>query len=346
MVDFRQVVDVAAVPVVVVDQHRKIVFASQKANSIFGALAVDADIHDYFPKGANFKKLIKRAVKNEGGSTTDITTNSPALNEYRVTAKRLPHDKGDVLVAMTFVDRTPMRAAKSMRSDFVANVSHEIRSPLTALSGFIESLQSIDGVDDETRALFLNLMEKEADRMKNLVADLLSLSKVEAKEAQALRKSVDIALLLEQAHEAVLRIAETRGKRLTLDIPSDLPPVLGKFDDLIRVFINLLENAVNYSCEDGAISFTATAVNGDNPLGKPAIRIDVTDQGEGIPKEDIPRLTERFYRVDKSRSRDVGGTGLGLAIVKHVLVRHRGVLEIESTPGVGSTFSVYLPVTA
>jgi len=266
--------------------------------------------------------------------------------EYTVTANILDPtlNSSDTLFVLTFEDQTPVRTAKSMRSDFVANVSHEIRSPLTAISGFVESLQDAEDMDAETRRFFLGLMEKEVARMTNLVTDLLSLSKVEAKESREVTKRANIIQILQQAYESVSGLANERGKKVELRIAAELPDVLGKRDDLLRVFINLLENAINYSRKIGVVSLTAQVVDGDNPLSRKAICISVTDEGEGIPEAEIPRLTERFYRVDKSRSRNVGGTGLGLAIVKHILVRHRGKLVIESTLGVGSTFSVYLPV--
>ncbi|MGB0506817.1 MAG: sensor histidine kinase [Pikeienuella sp.] len=168
-----------------------------------------------------------------------------------------------------------------MRSDFVANVSHEIRSPLTALSGFVESLQDSEGIDEDTRDLFLGLMAKETERMKNLVSDLLSLLNVEVKESRVLTNSVNVAQVLEQANEAVSVLVDRRGKRLDLDIEYELPPILGKIDDLVRVFINLLENALNYSSDNGSVYLTANAVRKDNPLKKPAICITVRDEGEG-----------------------------------------------------------------
>lgn len=344
IVDFKSIVENIAVPVVVVDRHRVIVYLNQRAASRLGDMVVGADIDDHFQNGPRFRKLIKRVMKDDTARKTVATVNGVVQREYLMTAGKLTTKKGEILISLAFEDRTPLLAAKSMRSDFVANVSHEIRSPLTALSGFVEALQDDNEIDRETRTLFLSLMAKETERMKNLVVDLLSLSKVEAKEARTLRNSVDVAQALDQAHEAVSILADRRGKRLELAIEPNLPQVLGKLDDLIRVFINLFENAINYSHEGGVVTLSARIVGKPNPLRKRAIRIDVTDEGEGIPKDEISRLTERFYRVDKSRSRDAGGTGLGLAIVKHVLVRHKGVLEIESTPGVGSTFSVYLPV--
>ena len=231
-----------------------------------------------------------------------------------------------------------------MRSDFVANVSHEIRSPLTAITGFIETLQNTAQDDPQAQAHFLELMAKEAGRMGHLVTDLLSLSQVEVKQRRRPKKTVDPDLIITQALAATRQLADRRGMTLVYQAPDTLPGHPGQHDDLVRVFVNLLENAINYGREGSKIQITARVEGRANPLKQDAISISVKDQGEGIPAAEIPRLTERFYRVDKSRSRNVGGTGLGLAIVKHVLVRHRGKLVIESEVGQGSTFSVYLPL--
>ncbi len=346
MLNFADVIEGLSVPVLVVERDGSVVFANPEAQKIFSTLNVGDSAQDLSLNEDAIPALLQKSEDAGGGASAKINDASTAQREYKVTAKRLagrPQEQAERYV-LTFEDLTPLRDAKSMRSDFVANVSHEIRSPLTAISGFVESLQDADDIDEETRQMFHGLMGKEVARMTNLVADLLSLSKVEVKERRTLKRMVNIGQVLQQACETVAGLAAERGRSIVRQSGDGLPEVLGKPDDLMRVFINLLENAINYSRPNGTITLMDEVVGSDNPLGRQAICISVRDEGEGIPAGEISRLTERFYRVDKSRSRNLGGTGLGLSIVKHILVRHRGRLTIESTPGVGSTFRVYLPV--
>lgn len=344
-IQFAELAKKIGVPVLVVDDTGTILFANDKCLAELPKASAGENIKASFSKGSVLLKRLDKLSSTKVLPKLKLQTKGQVSREYNITASALetpPHDGARFL--LTLEDLTPLRLAKSMRSDFVANVSHEIRSPLTAISGFVESLQDADDIDDETRALFLGLMAKEVDRMTNLVSDLLSLSQVEVKERKALKRSADIRQILLHACETVSVLAAESGKDIDVQIRDSLPEVLGKTDDLVRVFINLLENAINYSRPKSTIQLKASISNKSNPLRKKAICIAVTDESDGIAEAEIPRLTERFYRVDKSRSRNVGGTGLGLAIVKHILVRHRGKLVIESTQGRGSTFSVYLPI--
>ena len=253
-------------------------------------------------------------------------------------------DNEEKIAIVTLRDLTPLKEAKVMRSDFVANVSHEIRSPLTAISGFIETLQGPAGDDIDKRSKFLGVVEKETQRVKNLVADLLSLSQVEAKEKRSISTMVDPNILLQGAFDAMQPFATAANKQLKLNIHNVLPQLSGNQENLHRVLINLIENAINYSDDAETISIEAALTENENDFALPALKISIVDKGEGIDLNEIPRLTERFYRVDKSRSRNKGGTGLGLAIVKHILVRHKGILSIDSVKGEGSSFNVFLPL--
>ncbi|PHQ94325.1 MAG: hypothetical protein COB40_12475 [Marinosulfonomonas sp.] len=341
-----EIINAVSVPIVVLDADLIVVATNKSAYNVFSGLSVGIPVAQAISKKRSFITRLRDALENPTEKRLTLRTKEGFGQEFSITIKPLNLDETGVRtrLLLTFEDRSALKDAKSMRSDFVANVSHEIRSPLTAITGFIETLQSTAQDDPQAQAHFLELMAKEAGRMGHLVTDLLSLSQVEVKQRRRPKKTVDPNLIITQAMAAVHQLAKKQGMSLVYQAQNTLPALPGQHDDLVRVFINLLENAINYGRAGGEIQVTALAQTGANPLGQAAISISVRDQGEGIPAADIPRLTERFYRVDKSRSRNVGGTGLGLAIVKHVLVRHRGKLVIESTPGQGSTFSVYLPL--
>jgi len=273
----------------------------------------------------------------------------PADSRYSqqdATGERLYHVRitGQALGAILhFADISHIGAAAGLRRDFVANVSHELRTPLTALMGFIETLQGAARDDPQARARFLTIMQDEAQRMNRLVADLLSLSKVEAEERQRPGGSVDLRRVIEAACEALKPQAERLGARFEITGLLGPLPLPGDADQLTQVFLNLAENALKYGRPAQVVTLDISESSGPARAGTGGLRVDVIDQGAGIDAAHLPRLTERFYRIDSHRSREMGGTGLGLAIVKHILNRHRATLKISSIPGQGSTFSVLLP---
>jgi two-component system phosphate regulon sensor histidine kinase PhoR len=237
------------------------------------------------------------------------------------------------------VDRTGQHAAEKMRVDFVANASHELRTPLASILGYVETLADEAGDDPELRRRFLAIVFDEARRMERLVEDLMSLSRIEAEKFRELRAAVDLADLTQEACDALITTHGDRGEDIHLDIAEDLPPVTGDPIQLSQLIHNLIGNAMKYgrSGTPVEVSLWTQAQN---------VCLRVSDHGDGIPPEHLPRLTERFYRVDPGRSRSIGGTGLGLAIVKHIVERHRGRLDIASTVGVGTRVTVTLPAPA
>lgn len=321
----------------------QVVVANAVAQNTFGSLDPSSEIATMLSTKRSLQKRLRNTLDTGADSTASISVKQGAGSDYQITIRAIPIEVGldDTVLVLTFEDRSALRDVKAMRSNFVANVSHEIRSPLTAISGFVETLQGPAKDDEEARELFLSLMEKEVLRMRNLVRDLLSLSKVEVKERRPPQKTADPNHIILQAQETANAFAQKHGKSLVLDANGTLPKIMGHHDDLVRALINLLENAVVYSRQDGVVYLAAWLDTTSIPN---MICISVRDEGEGIPAAEIPRLTERFYRVDKSRSRNAGGTGLGLAIVKHIMARHRGRLDITSTLGQGSEFRMYLPV--
>jgi two-component system phosphate regulon sensor histidine kinase PhoR len=237
-----------------------------------------------------------------------------------------------------FVDRSEARAAEQMRVDFVANASHELRTPLSTLIGYTETLREQgDEIDAETRDRFLSVVHEEARRMQGVVEDLISLSRIEAEKFTAPTEAVDLRPLIDQALGSAQRIADERQSGLVREVDSDLPPIAADRSQILQLLDNLITNALRYGEPETPITVAAHAEG-------PMIHLSVTDQGEGIAPEHVKRVTERFYRVDTSRSRSLGGTGLGLSIVKHIVERHRGRLTIESELGRGTTVHVLLPV--
>jgi two-component system phosphate regulon sensor histidine kinase PhoR len=233
-------------------------------------------------------------------------------------------------------DLTREQQIERMRADFIANASHELRTPLAALSGFVETMQGAAKGDAKATKRFLDMMRVQADRMKRLIDDLLSLSRIEMSEHQRPSASVDLARATLHAADAMSDMAKTEGCELRVTVQEPLT-VAGNWDELVQVMQNLIENALKYGSSGKLIEIESRVANG-------MAEISVRDHGPGIAAEHIPRLTERFYRVNVNESRQRGGTGLGLAIVKHILNRHEGKLIIQSTLGKGSRFSVQLPL--
>ncbi|WP_261397851.1 ATP-binding protein [Maritimibacter alkaliphilus] len=261
---------------------------------------------------------------------------------YRVTCGLVTTAQGTAAL-VSFEDVTPVEQASQMRRDFVANVSHELRTPLTALLGFIETLRGPARNDEVARDRFLDIMHSEATRMERLVKDLLSLSRVESEERMRPTERVDLRGLLDGVCRTLGPLAEARGVELIEVFPEEAVIIAADADQLRQVFTNLIENAVKYGGSGGEVKVTMEAKPHLAALRGPGVTVTVADKGPGIELVHIPRLTERFYRVDSHRSREMGGTGLGLAIVKHIINRHRGRLRIESEPGQGASFSVILP---
>lgn len=263
---------------------------------------------------------------------------------YQITATPVKDGRG---VVLTLEDVSHVQAAGEMRRDFVANVSHELRTPLTALLGFIETLQGPARNDEKARTRFLGIMGREAQRMSRLIQDLLSLSRVEEGERLRPTGRADVAAILRSIRATLGPMGQDKGTVLTLTGAEASIPVQGDADQLSQVFYNLVENAIKYGGSAVDVRIETEAHNVE--LRAPAVRIVVADNGPGIDALHLPRLTERFYRVDNHRSREMGGTGLGLAIVKHIVGRHRGRMRIESETnpgsGQGTRFTVILPAT-
>jgi len=250
-----------------------------------------------------------------------------------------PADTKQRRIILVFHDITAIKQLEATRRDFVANVSHEIRTPLTAIRGYAETLR-MGAIDDRDRALqFLEVIERHSERLGRLTEDLLALSDLELGRAALQKAPMSIAAAIDTALD-VLRDKAMQGKvELHKDISAELPPIVADPDRMVQVLVNLIDNAVKFTRPGGRVTISAAA----QPT---QIELSVADTGEGVPGRDLPRLTERFYRVDQARSRELGGTGLGLAIVKHIVQAHGGSLRIESELGKGTTVHLLLPTSA
>jgi two-component system phosphate regulon sensor histidine kinase PhoR len=334
--DLRQIIErfqeaSAAIPdgIVVLDAANRIDWANARA---LAQLGLDLG-HD---RGQPIVNLVRQPEFHHYLETGDYGSSIVVASQRdpgRSLALQLVPFAADQKLLMSR-DVTELEAVGRMRRDFIANVSHELKTPLTVISGFVETLQDLD-LDDRQRARFLSLMREQAGNMQRLVADLLTLSSLESDENPLQEEWFDVVPLLLALSSDAKALSKGRH-RIALDI-GDAARVRGSRDELASAFGNLVSNAVRYTPADGSIGLAWRVEPGGDGV------FSVTDTGIGIPAENLPRLTERFYRVDRGRSRATGGTGLGLAIVKHVLIRHQAELAITSERGRGSTFTVRLP---
>jgi two-component system phosphate regulon sensor histidine kinase PhoR len=317
-------------PLIALDAARAAGRANAAARAAFGADVPAVLRHPLL------REAIDTAWRERVAQTAELKLAVPVARELHATVipfeTRLP-DGTQALVVLS--DRTRERAVEQMRADFVTNASHELRTPLASLMGFVETLRGPAADDPPAQQRFLGIMAEQAARMARLIDDLLSLSRIELTEHSPPAERIDLGALVGRVLAAFeVRLAERR-QRLAVEIAPGLPAVAADADQMAQVLTNLVDNAMKYGREGGTVSVALQpAANG--------VVLSVRDDGPGIARIHLPRLTERFYRVDKARSRGAGGTGLGLAIVKHIVNRHRGRLLIESDEGQGAMFSVFL----
>ncbi|SFS10291.1 ATP-binding protein [Yoonia litorea] len=333
-------IDALPMPVLLVGADDRVLAANPAVKDILGAYVL----------GQHFITAIRQpsvvaAIGEVRSSGAARHAEYMGRDGARDTRYRVSVAPAEADIVLTFEDQTATQEAGQMRRDFVANVSHELRTPLTALLGFIETLGGAARDDAVARDRFLGIMSREATRMTRLVDDLLSLSRVEEDERLRPKDQVDLETLLSSVIKGLEPQAQSADVTVTLDVQSQMGPITGDAGQLAQVFTNLIENAIKYGASGKAVTVSLLPPQMNTRLRSEAVEVTVTDQGDGIESHHIARLTERFYRVDNHRSREVGGTGLGLAIVKHIVNRHRGRLVIESSLGKGTKVSVFLPLS-
>jgi len=340
------VIDGLPDPLLILNGRREITLANRAARQLLGRTLTGRDI-TFALRQPHVLALVDKALVSATPGETELNLLAPVSRDFHVLVAPLqgaPSAAEQPAAALSLHEITEIRQAENMRADFVANASHELKTPLANLVGFIETLKGPARDDAQARDRFLDIMQTEAARMSRLINDLLSLSRIEQDEHMQPATQVDVAGLLKGVARLMELRAEKQNLRIELDLAEDLMPIRGDQDQLIQVFQNLLDNALKYSRPGGSVQLRARPVERLPRVGGTGILISVQDHGEGIPREHLPRLTERFYRVDAGRSRRMDGTGLGLAIVKHITLRHRGWLDIQSEAGQGTTVTIGLPL--
>jgi two-component system phosphate regulon sensor histidine kinase PhoR len=334
---FEQVPD----PVMLLDSGGRALFANRAMQDVIGTNAAHKHVSALLRTPAVLE-AIERTTRTGTPEMLEFAFQVPVERHFEAFVARA--DFGASTTVVVLHDLTSAKRAEQMRADFVANASHELRTPLAAVSGFIDTLRGHARDDSEAREKFLGIMSVEAGRMRRLIEDLLSLTRIELNEHVRPSDCIPLENVVRDAAAAIAPLAESDDMKVEIVSATALPLVRGDRDELIQLFQNLIHNAIKYGRVGGTvqISFGQTPATGGRGADD-FVFATVRDNGEGIPPEAIPRLTERFYRVDVKRSRERGGTGLGLAIVKHILNRHQGRLQIESQPGEGSAFTVFLP---
>ncbi|MDE2181517.1 MAG: PAS domain-containing protein [Alphaproteobacteria bacterium] len=324
-----------------VDAGGRVLYANPAMREVVGVGLERKHVSSLLRTPTVLEALARTSATGEAVSV-EVVLRVPVERHYQAYTARVAADQAVTTLLMH--DLTAVKRAEQMRADFVANASHELRTPLAAVSGFIETLKGPARDDAEARDKFLGIMGVEADRMRRLIEDLLSLTRIELNEHVPPQGEASVEAIVREVVAALSPLAKADDITICVDAAEGLPKVVGERDELVQVFQNLIHNAIKYGRDKGRVEIVLRQTSATGRRGLDAmVTASIRDDGEGIPPEAIPRLTERFYRVDVKRSRERGGTGLGLAIVKHIVNRHNGRLHIESRVGEGSTFTIHLP---
>ena len=331
----RKVLGQMPVPVMLLDSGSRVLFANEPMLGVVGPSADRKPISTVLRNPEVLTAIAQTSADGEPARAQFMVA-VPIERHYEAYSARVSIDP--VVTVLVLHDLTAIRRSEQMRADFVANASHELRTPLAAVTGFIDTLRGHAKDDEAARENFLQIMGVQTARMSRLIDDLLSLTRIELNEHVPPQGRVALEGVVREAAAALEPLARPDGIAISIQARPGLPPITGERDELIQLFQNLIHNAIKYGREGGHVWINVDMAEPENQIS-----VAVKDDGEGIPPQAVPRLTERFYRVDVKRSRERGGTGLGLAIVKHIVSRHQGRLAIESRLGEGSTFTVFLP---
>lgn len=321
-------------PLIVFDERAAVVLVNSAASSAFADMHAGISLLLKF-RAPELQQALEEVLSHRSTrQSVEYIERVPFERMYKVTVTSIGGGSG--LFVAVFEDQSETRRIDRMRADFIANASHELRTPLASISGFVETLRGPARDDAAAREQFLQIIQSQTARMARLIDDLLSLSRLEMKALTIGRSRVDVVAVIASVVETLKPLATDVGVAIENRISETTADVSGDKDELFQVFENLVENACKYGQAGGKVQLSLTRIDGE-------IAVEVRDFGPGIPDEHIPRITERFYRVDVESSRSQKGTGLGLSIVKHIVTRHRGRLTITSKVGEGAAFTVHLP---
>lgn len=323
-------------PIIIFDRRGTTRYANPAAISAFGHIPAGTMLTHKF-RTPEMQKIIETALREMRPGALEYVERVPLERAFRVAVLPL---EGTNLLMIHFKDQSETRRIDRMRADFIANASHELRTPLASISGFIETLRGPARNDEKARDSFLQIMQTQTSRMARLIDDLLSLSRIEMKPFARTGEKIDIGEIVASVVESLSHLARDLGVTVNFAPPQEKVLAPANRDELTQVLVNLLENACKYGQSGERVDVTI-GQSSDGPA--PEVVVTIRDYGPGIAEEHIPRITERFYRIDGETSRVKNGTGLGLAIVKHILTRHDGRLSVKSKLGEGASFTIHLP---
>ncbi|HPW41793.1 MAG TPA: ATP-binding protein [Bacillota bacterium] len=332
--------------IIAIDNSEKILFINHVAESLLGITGGEITGKHLLQvvRNNSIDNYFKKMLKDKEFFNTEVNLNdsNEKILKFHANSIKQNGENGIEGIIITIQDVTELRKLERVRTEFIANVSHELKTPLTSIKGFTETLKSFDFDDKQDAIRFLNIIEDEADRLYRLINDILSLSELEQKKTKTVKEKIDIEKAVEEVLSVLKSQSDKKNIELSAKIQEGLESISGDGDKFKQMLINLIDNAVKYTPENGKVSIEAYKQSHNADLDK--LIIKVKDNGIGIPKQHIPRLFERFYRVDKARSRSIGGTGLGLAIVKHIVILFNGEIEVTSEVGKGTEFRIILPM--
>ncbi|OQZ01338.1 MAG: hypothetical protein B6D35_03395 [Candidatus Brocadia sp. UTAMX2] len=325
--------------VIVTDLQERIMLINNAAKMMFDLSAVVLNRDYLWEKIRNEKlhNLVKETIKTQTARTSEIEIPAPGKKLLQIHLSPLQVEKNSQGVLLVFHDITELRKLENVRRDFVANVSHELRTPLASIKGYVETLLENDSLRQEDIQEFLRVIMKHSQRLDNLIKDILELSRLDSHDLKTELTLMDVLPCIENISAQYQELCVRKNQTIDLDIPHQIPLIETNEYLFRQLLTNLLDNAVKYTTSGGKIGLKVEPVS-------TSIRFEISDTGIGIPQEHIPRIFERFYRVDPARSREMGGTGLGLSIVKHIVLLHHGHIQVESTVNAGTTFSITIPL--
>ena len=327
-------------PYILIDRNGRLTFINAEAKSIVPDSQIGSHISNVF-RSPVFLSAVENAILKDKEKILSFEIETPQFRQLKahiffISSSKIPNSFNDIFIQ--FTDESTHIRSEKIRTDFVANASHELRTPLTSIMGYIETLQGHAKKDVKMQKVFLDLMNKQAGKMERLISDLMSLSRLEIDELKPISSTCSVKEIIEELVNSLKPLSVDNNVSLSFKIPKNFSSVIGDPSQLRQLFSNLIENAIKYSGKKSKVNIYISKEKNKDMFG-----VVVEDNGHGIAPEHLSRLTERFYRANSSAEIEKEGTGLGLSIVKHILIRHRGKLQIDSKLGKGSKFIAWLP---